>query len=90
MTRIQKERFFNEEEYLRLKDSYILTADKMKLAKEKMAVLHPLPRVNEISVAVDKDPRAAYIRQVKYAKYMRMALIMKLLDIAVEIDEQEA
>ena len=89
MTRIQKERFFNEEEYLRLKDSYILTADKMKLAKEKMAVLHPLPRVNEISVAVDKDPRAAYFRQVLYAKYMRMALIMKLLDIAVEIDAKE-
>lgn len=90
MTRIQKERFFNEEEYLRLKDSYILTADKMKLAKEKMAVLHPLPRVNEISVAVDKDPRAAYFRQVLYAKYMRMALIMKLLNIAVEIDTAEA
>ena len=89
MTRIQKERFFNEEEYLRLKDSYILTADKMKMAKEKMAVLHPLPRVNEISVAVDKDPRAAYFRQVLYAKYMRMALIMKLLDIAVEIDAKE-
>jgi len=89
MTRIQKERFFNEEEYLRLKDSYILTADKMKLAKEKMAVLHPLPRVNEISVAVDKDPRAAYFRQVLYAKYMRMALIMKLLDIAVAVDEKE-
>ena len=89
MTRIQKERFFNEEEYLRLKDSYILTAEKMKLAKEKMAVLHPLPRVNEISVAVDKDPRAAYFRQVLYAKYMRMALIMKLLDIAVAIDEKE-
>jgi aspartate carbamoyltransferase catalytic subunit len=61
----------------------------MKLAKEKMAVLHPLPRVNEISVAVDKDPRAAYFRQVLYAKYMRMALIMKLLDIAVAIDEKE-
>lgn len=89
MTRIQQERFFNEEEYLRLKDSYILTADKMKLAKEKMAVLHPLPRVNEISVAVDKDPRAAYFRQVLYAKYMRMALIMKLLNIAVEIDTAE-
>jgi len=89
MTRIQKERFFNEEEYLRLKDSYILTEDKMKLAKEKMCVLHPLPRVNEISVAVDKDPRAAYFRQVLYAKYMRMALILKLLDIAVEIDGQE-
>ncbi len=90
MTRIQKERFFNEEEYLRLKDSYILTADKMKLAKDKMCVLHPLPRVNEISVAVDADPRAAYFRQVLYAKYMRMALIMKLLDIAVAIDTQEA
>ncbi len=90
MTRIQKERFFNEEEYLRLKDSYILTADKMQLAKEKMCVLHPLPRVNEISVAVDADPRAAYFRQVLYAKYMRMALIMKLLNIAVAIDEQSA
>jgi len=90
MTRIQKERFFNEEEYLRLKDSYILNEEKMKLAKEKMCVLHPLPRVNEISVGVDKDPRAAYFRQVLYAKYMRMALILKLLDIAVETDAQEA
>ena len=80
MTRVQKERFFNEEDYLRLKDSYILDEAKMKLAKPDMIVLHPLPRVNEISVAVDKDPRAAYFRQVLYAKYMRMALILKLLE----------
>ncbi|MDO4489034.1 MAG: aspartate carbamoyltransferase [Eubacteriales bacterium] len=81
MTRIQKERFTDEAEYNRLKDSYILDADKMKLAKEKMAVLHPLPRVNEISVAVDKDPRACYFKQVRNGKYMREALILKLLGI---------
>ncbi len=81
MTRIQKERFFNEEEYIRLKDSYILDCDKMKLAKEDMFVLHPLPRVNEISVEVDKDPRAAYFRQVQYGVYVRMALIMTLLEV---------
>ena len=82
MTRIQKERFADVAEYERLKDSYILTADKMALAKEKMAILHPLPRVNEISVKIDTDPRAAYFRQVLNAKYMRMALILKLLDEA--------
>ena len=82
MTRIQKERFADVAEYERLKDSYILTADKMALAKEKMAILHPLPRVNEISVKIDADPRAAYFRQVLNAKYMRMALILKLLDEA--------
>ena len=82
MTRIQKERFADVAEYERLKDSYILTAEKMARAKEKMAVLHPLPRVNEISVKVDADPRAAYFRQVLNAKYMRMALILKLLDEA--------
>ncbi len=82
MTRIQKERFSDLDTYERLKDSYILTADKMALAKEKMAILHPLPRVNEISVKIDADPRAAYFRQVLNAKYMRMALILKLLDEA--------
>ena len=79
MTRVQRERFFNEEDYIRLKDSYILTPKKMKKAKESMIVMHPLPRVNEISVAVDKDPRAAYFRQVRYGKFIRMALILKLL-----------
>lgn len=83
MTRVQKERFFNEEDYLRLKDSYILTTDKMKLAKEDMIVMHPLPRVNEISTAVDDDPRACYFRQTWYGKLMRMALILKLLEIAI-------
>ena len=82
MTRIQKERFADPAEYERLKDSYVLTAEKMANAKEKMAVLHPLPRVNEISVKVDADPRAAYFRQVLNAKYMRMALILKLLNAA--------
>ncbi len=81
MTRVQRERFFNEEDYLRLKDSYILTHEKMDLAKSDLIVLHPLPRVNEISVAVDKDPRACYFKQVLYAKYMRMALILKLLEV---------
>lgn len=81
MTRVQKERFFNEEEYLRLRDSYILTPEKMQLAKEKMAVLHPLPRVNEISVAIDKDPRACYFKQVLNGKFMRMALILMLLEV---------
>ena len=79
MTRIQRERFFSEEEYLRLKDSYILTEEKMRLAPEKMIVMHPLPRVNEISVSVDEDPRACYFKQVLNGKYMRMALIIKLL-----------
>ena len=81
MTRVQRERFFNEEEYLRLKDSYILDVDKMKLASKELAVLHPLPRVNEISVKVDDDPRACYFRQVAYGKYMREALLMKLLEV---------
>ena len=81
MTRVQRERFFNEEDYLRLKDSYILTPDKMQLAKEDMIVMHPLPRVNEISVAIDEDPRAAYFKQVRYGKHMRAALICKLLEV---------
>lgn len=81
MTRVQRERFFNEEDYLRLKDSYILTPDKLENAKTDLSILHPLPRVNEISVAVDRDPRAAYFRQVRYGRYIRMALIMKLLGI---------
>ncbi|MBO6159244.1 MAG: aspartate carbamoyltransferase [Firmicutes bacterium] len=79
MTRVQRERFFNEEDYLRLKDSYILTEEKMQLAPENMIVMHPLPRVNEISVAVDDDSRACYFKQVLNGKYMRMALILKLL-----------
>ena len=83
MTRVQKERFFNEEDYLRLKDSYILTPEKLVSAKSDLSILHPLPRVNEISVAVDKDPRAAYWRQVKNGKFIRMALILKLLGIEV-------
>ena len=78
MTRVQKERFFNEQDYIRLKDSYILDKDKMKLAKSDMIVLHPLPRVNEISYEVDDDPRAAYFKQVKFGMYARMALISKL------------
>ena len=82
MTRIQRERFDSFDEYERLKDSYILTAEKMTLAKETMRVLHPLPRVNEISVKVDDDPRAAYFRQALNGKYMRMALILKLLNEA--------
>ena len=85
MTRIQRECFFSEEEYVRLKDSYILTAEKMKNAPEQMIVMHPLPRVNEISVAVDDDPRACYFKQVLNGKYMRMALIMKLLKEAGRI-----
>ena len=84
MTRVQKERFFNEEDYVRLKDFYILTKEKMSMAKEKMLVLHPLPRVNEISVEVDSDPRACYFRQVKYGMYVRMALIMTLLELKAE------
>ena len=81
MTRIQRERFFNEEEYLRLKDSYILTPDKMKNARSDMSVLHPLPRVNEIHTSIDDDPRAVYFRQVKNGKYIRMALVLKMLGI---------
>lgn len=81
MTRVQKERFFNEEDYLRLKDSYILTPDKLESAKSDLTIMHPLPRVNEISVAVDEDPRACYFKQAANGKYMRMALILKLLGI---------
>lgn len=83
MTRVQQERFFNEEDYIRLKDFYILDKAKMDLAKDDMLVLHPLPRVNEISVEVDDDPRAAYFRQVQYGVYVRMALILTLLEIEV-------
>ncbi len=82
MTRVQKERFFNEEDYIRLKDFYILTPEKLALAKENMLVLHPLPRVNEISVEVDDDPRAAYFKQAQYGVYVRMALILTLLGLA--------
>lgn len=82
MTRIQKERFFNEEEYIRLKDSYILDGEKMELAKRNMIVMHPLPRVNEISIEVDKDERACYFKQAEYGMYVRMALIAKLLGVA--------
>ncbi len=81
MTRVQKERFFNEEDYVRMKDYYILDAQKMQLAKDEMLVLHPLPRVNEISTEVDKDPRAAYFRQAQYGVYVRMALILTLLEV---------
>ena len=81
MTRVQKERFFNEEDYIRLKDSYILDKEKMKKAKKDMIVLHPLPRVNEISVEIDNDPRACYFRQAKFGMYARMALIAKLLGV---------
>ena len=85
MTRVQRERFFNEEDYLRLKDSYILTKDRLRDAREDLSILHPLPRVNEISVAIDDDPRACYFKQVLYGKYMRMALILKLLKEAGRI-----
>ena len=81
MTRVQKERFFNEEDYLRLKDSYILTPEKLKPAKQDLIIMHPLPRVNEISVAVDQDPRACYFKQALYGKFMREALILKLLEV---------
>ncbi len=81
MTRVQRERFFNEADYVRLKNSYILTQDKLKTAKEDMIVMHPLPRVNEISVNVDTDPRACYFKQANYGKYIRMALILKLLEV---------
>ena len=82
MTRVQKERFFNEDDYIRMKDCYILDKAKMNLAKEDMLVLHPLPRVNEISVEVDDDSRAAYFKQVQYGVYVRMALILRLLELA--------
>ena len=81
MTRVQRERFFNEEDYIRMKDCYILDKKKMELARDDMFVLHPLPRVNEISVEVDNDPRAAYFKQVQYGVYVRMALIMTLLEV---------
>ena len=83
MTRVQRERFFNEADYVRLKDSYILTPEKLRTAKDDLCILHPLPRVNEISVAVDEDPRACYFKQALNGKYMRMALILKLLEVAV-------
>jgi len=82
MTRVQKERFFNEDDYIRLKDIYVLNSDKMALGKEKLVVLHPLPRVNEISVEVDSDPRAAYFAQAKYGMYVRMALLSSILGVA--------
>ena len=81
MTRVQRERFFNEEDYLRLKDSYILTPEKLANAKDSLALLHPLPRVNEIDTAIDSDPRACYFRQALYGKFVRMALILKLLEV---------
>ena len=81
MTRVQRERFFNEEDYLRLKDSYILTPEKLQNAKADLSILHPLPRVNEISTAIDSDPRACYFRQALYGKFIRMALILKLLEV---------
>ena len=83
MTRVQRERFFNEADYIRLKDTYILTPEKLRTAKDDLNILHPLPRVNEISVAVDDDPRACYFKQALNGKYMRMALILKLLEVAV-------
>ena len=83
MTRVQKERFFNEEDYLRLKDYYILNNTKLINAKSDLCIMHPLPRVNEISVEVDDDPRACYFKQVRYGKYIRMALILKMLEIDV-------
>ena len=85
MTRVQKERFFNEEEYIRMKDCYILDNEKMRYAKSDMLVLHPLPRVNEISVEVDDDPRAGYFKQVQYGVYVRMALILTLLNLVPEV-----
>ena len=81
MTRVQRERFFNEEDYLRLKDSYILRPERLVNAKSDLCIMHPLPRVNEMSVSLDKDSRACYFKQVLYGKYMRMALILKLLEV---------
>ena len=89
MTRVQRERFASEEEYMRLKDSYILTPDKLEEAKSDLSIMHPLPRVNEISVAIDNDPRACYFKQVLNGKYMRMALILKLLDSVGKADEEK-
>ena len=82
MTRVQRERFYNEADYVRLKDSYILDMDILKIAKDDLSILHPLPRVNEISVKVDNDPRACYFKQAQYAVYVRMALILTLLGLA--------
>ncbi|MBQ9993722.1 MAG: hypothetical protein IJP17_03320 [Clostridia bacterium] len=82
MTRVQRERFFNEEDYLRLKDSYVLEPKKLRFAKPDLCIMHPLPRVNEISIAIDDDPRACYFKQVLNGKYIRMALILKLLEEA--------
>ena len=84
MTRVQRERFFNEDDYIRMKDFYILNKAKMKAAPEDMLVLHPLPRVNEISVEVDDDPRACYFKQARYGMYIRMALILTLLGLEVQ------
>ena len=84
MTRVQRERFFNEADYVRLKDSYILDMDKLKIAKKDLSILHPLPRVNEISVKVDNDPRACYFKQVLNGKHVRMALIMELLGVSAD------
>jgi aspartate carbamoyltransferase catalytic subunit len=81
MTRVQRERFFNEEDYIRLKDTYVLTLEKMESAKKKLIILHPLPRVNEIAIEVDADPRAAYFRQMKYGMYVRMALLTSILGV---------
>ena len=85
MTRVQKERFFNEEDYIRLKDTYILTPDKLHDAKEDMAILHPLPRINEIHVDVDEDPRAAYFQQARNGVFVRMALMLMLLELDGQI-----
>ena len=86
MTRVQKERFFNEADYIRLKDSFILDMDKLKYAKEDLCIMHPLPRVNEISTKVDDDPRACYFKQARYGKYIRMALIMTMLGVSINED----
>ena len=83
MTRVQRERFFNEADYIRLKDTYILDSEKLKLAKPSLSILHPLPRVNEIAVEVDEDPRAKYFQQAANGKFIRMALIMKLLGLSL-------
>jgi len=83
MTRVQRERFFNEADYIRLKDSYVLTMPKLQNAKSTLSIMHPLPRVNEISVEIDDDPRACYFEQVRNGKYIRMALILKLLEVDV-------
>ena len=89
MTRVQRERFFNEEDYVRLKDSYILTPEKLALGKKDLAVLHPLPRVNEIAPAVDEDPRALYFQQARNGVFVRMALILTLLGLAPDVLERE-